>query len=82
MVYVFRDLQQRKYFMRMHVNINFVMLFSLYTLELLYYENIEQLNIYAQTVGMNDFEDAPVKVPFYFVYQFWDIILGNVLLMF
>jgi hypothetical protein len=43
--------------------------------------NLEQLNDYGITIGMEDLGSVH-QTPFYFVYQFYDIICGLLLLYF
>jgi hypothetical protein len=81
-IYAFVDISDRKRYMRTHLTVSFIILFFLYTIELIFIQKLEVLHYYAQTVGLNDYQTAHPSVPFSFVFQFYDLILETILLSF
>ena len=81
-IYAFVDIQDRKRYMRSHLTISFLLLFFLYTIELIFIQNLELLSSYASTVGLNDFSNANPEVPFSFVFQFYDLLIATLMINF
>ncbi|CAD8103233.1 unnamed protein product [Paramecium sonneborni] len=80
-LYAFAQLQKRRKYMRNHLSIGYIILFILYSMQLMFLGSLSTLNFIFKFGGLDEVTQQ-FKFSFYFIYKYYDIIIGCVLLTF
>ncbi|CAD8106075.1 unnamed protein product [Paramecium sonneborni] len=80
-LYAFAPLQQRRKYMRNHLSIGYIILFILYSMQLMFLRSLSTLNFVFKFGGLDEVTQQ-FQFSFYFIYKYYDIVIECVLLTF